>query len=147
MFCQGLLSILLTNSPFPSSSQAVLLPPGQLVSRGRGALCSSAQQHIRSGARLPSLGQGAQQGPVVPLGAGLASTTTPAVKTMAKMMPLLYLPSQGADDQGPYLTRQLQIRQSYFLQVLYEPFGKTALNLHRVTSCTGGLYNFTGSRS
>lgn len=65
----------------------------------------------------------------------------------AEMLPLLYLPSRGADDQEPHFARQLQIRQSHFWQVLYKPLGKTALNLHRVTSCTGGLYNFTGSCS
>lgn len=68
-------------------------------------------------------------------------------ETTAPMLPLLHLPSRGGDDQGPCLVRQLQIRQSSFWQVLYKPLGKTALNLHRVTSCTGGLYNFTGSCS
>lgn len=67
--------------------------------------------------------------------------------TTAPMLPLLHLPSRGGDDWGPHLVTQLQIWQSSFWQVLYKPLGKTALNLHRVTSCTGGLYNFTGSCS
>lgn len=89
------------------------------------------------------LGQGAQQGHVGPFGAALANTTAPAAENWPNAA-FADLPGQAADHQAPCLTVQLQIQQSCALQVLYRPFGKAALNLHRVTSCTGGLYSFMG---
>lgn len=131
---------LLSRAPFlppfcPSSSQATWLSP---VPRSAGAEELWAQQQTW---RQP--GQGAQQGHVEPLEAALANTTAPAAGHWPKAV-FADLPGQAADHQAPCLTVQLQIRQSCALQVLYRPFGKAALNLHRVTSCTGGLYSFMG---
>lgn len=135
MFCQGLLSSLPST---PSSSQTTLLSP---VPRSAGAevLCAPGHSSKPGGSR-----GGEHSRDTRDPSEQCWQTSLLQQLDSGQALPLLDLPGQGADDQSPCLTMQLQIQQSCALQVPYRPFGKAALNLHRVTSCTGGLYSFTG---
>lgn len=125
VFCQELLPSL---PSAPSSSQATLLSP---VPRWAGAEDLWGHSSKPGGSWGGGHSRDTQD-----FGAALANTSAPAAGQWpnAAFVGPATLRSRWP---GSMLTMQVQTQQSCALQISYRPFRKAALNLHRVTSCTG----------